>query len=234
MALRAIANVPEAENPTHCLTLHRQVQASSDDVRRTILQPSEIVTSRPGPDRTTEPEADAVLLTRSGADPVAFSQFYRRHNRAVLAFLARRTGCSQTAADLCSETFLAAFKQRTKFDPERGGAEAWLFGIARNKLRRHHRSASRRLRFRGIRAPDLSEYELRRVEELADLRSVMPLIRDALAELPSSWGEAVRLRVLEERSYVDVAQRLGTTEGNARVRVSRGLARLAELMEDTR
>ena len=38
--------------------------------------------------------------------------------------------------------------------------------------------------------------------------------------------EAVRLRVVEELSYDEVAETLGTTPGAARVRVHRGLAAL--------
>jgi RNA polymerase sigma-70 factor (ECF subfamily) len=52
----------------------------------------------------------------------------------------------------------------------------------------------------------------------------------ALADLPTSQLDAVRLRVVEELPYAQVAMRLGCSEGAARVRVTRGLARLAEAM----
>ena len=42
------------------------------------------------------------------------------------------------------------------------------------------------------------------------------------------------MRVVTELSYVEVAQRLGISEGAARVRVSRGLAALAGLLEQVR
>jgi RNA polymerase sigma factor (sigma-70 family) len=43
--------------------------------------------------------------------------------------------------------------------------------------------------------------------------------------------DAVRLRVVDELGYAEIAARLGCTEGAARTRVHRGLARLSTLLE---
>ena len=57
-----------------------------------------------------------------------------------------------------------------------------------------------------------------------------------LEQLPGDQRAAVRARVLEERSYEDVASHLGVSEATARKRVSRGLATLRSRMakEDER
>ena len=49
---------------------------------------------------------------------------------------------------------------------------------------------------------------------------------EALDELPESQREAIRLRVVDDLSYDEVADRLGTTPAAARVRVHRGLSAL--------
>ena len=49
----------------------------------------------------------------------------------------------QTAEDLTSETFLAAFRSVGAFDQRCGTVYGWLLGIARNKLRDHFRRAAR-------------------------------------------------------------------------------------------
>lgn len=69
-----------------------------------------------------------------GDDPDRFAAFYRRHVRALLAYLARATRDPETAADLTAETFAAALVARRRDRPDRGPARAWLFGIAHNKL----------------------------------------------------------------------------------------------------
>ncbi|XAS69792.1 sigma factor [Micrococcaceae bacterium Sec5.7] len=46
------------------------------------------------------------------------------------------------ADDVTSETFLVAFERMDTFDHGRDDARPWLFGIATNLLRRHHRAES--------------------------------------------------------------------------------------------
>ncbi len=48
----------------------------------------------------------------------------------------RRTADPELAADLAAETFAAALLSVRRFDPRRGGALAWTFGIAHKKLLR--------------------------------------------------------------------------------------------------
>ena len=66
-----------------------------------------------------------------------FEQIYRSHVGAVTAFFARRSAEAQTVADLTADTFLNAISGFAGFDPARGTARAWLFGIARNVFAKH-------------------------------------------------------------------------------------------------
>lgn len=178
--------------------------------------------------------ADADLLARCVRDPELFSVFYRRHARRIMAYLVRRTDCPQTAADLAAETFAAAFVKRGKFRDMGRPAEAWLTGIARNQLgtfARKERVSRKYQRKLGMTAIDVSPDEYERVLELADLGSVRNRLREAMASLPTGQAEAVTLRVMRELPYADVAQQLGINEGTARVRVSRGLTHLADILE---
>jgi RNA polymerase sigma-70 factor (ECF subfamily) len=154
-----------------------------------------------------------------------FGAFYRRHLDRVLAFCAQRTGEPELAADVAAEVFAAALSARGRYRPERGTPETWLLGIAAHKLsdaqRRGHveRRAQRRL---GIPPIEWTDEDLARVTALGDGRPVAAL----LERLPHDQRVAVRARILEERSYEEVASRLGVSEATARKRVSRGLATL--------
>jgi RNA polymerase sigma-70 factor (ECF subfamily) len=66
-----------------------------------------------------------------------FEVIYRRNVAGVAAFFARRCGDPQEVADLTSETFVRAIASLASFDPSRGTARAWLFGIAHNVYARH-------------------------------------------------------------------------------------------------
>jgi RNA polymerase sigma factor (sigma-70 family) len=170
---------------------------------------------------------DEELLRAAAGDPAAFARFYRRHVRGVIAFFHRRTGDAETAADLTAETFAAALEGCHRFDPGRGAPAAWLYGIAHRQLATLHRHggverrARRRLRMPRI---ELTDEMLERVEAIADAERVE--VDVALAALPGEQRDAVRARVLDERSYEEIAaaQRISTPA--ARQRVSRGLAAL--------
>jgi DNA-directed RNA polymerase specialized sigma24 family protein len=58
--------------------------------------------------------------------------------------------------------------------------------------------------------------------------------RRTLQELPAESRDALRLRVLEERSCPEVAAELGIAEPAARARVSRALRGLAASLEGER
>jgi RNA polymerase sigma-70 factor (ECF subfamily) len=178
---------------------------------------------------------DAELLRLAEQDPSTFGRFYQRHVDAVLGYHYRRTGCAQTAADLTAETFAAAYLARRRFRPGPAPARAWLFGIARRQLgtfARRQRVADRARRRMAIPPFDLSDDDLERIESLVDLAPIAAAVRAAVADLPPGQAEAVRLRIGDDRSYVEVAAALGCSVGAARVRVSRGLRALAERLEE--
>ena len=182
-----------------------------------------------------EEPSDAVLLAASVTDAGRFGQLYDRHVDAVLAFHQRRTGCPDTAADLTAETFAAAFTSRHRFRDTGAPARAWLFTIARRQIARYVRServATRARRRLGLPPTvTLDDTDRERIERLVDFAPLQPVLQEALAALPDGQAEAVALRIGQDLGYGEVAQRLGCTEGAARVRVSRALARLAEEME---
>ena len=178
--------------------------------------------------------SDAELLAASARVPEAFGVFYDRHIQAILAFFYRRTACPQTAADLAAETFAAAFAARHRYRDEGAPALAWLLGIARREFSaavRRQRVRDRARRRLGMQRIELDDVSLERIEELADMASLRQAIDDALGSLTPKVAEAVSLRVALELPYAEIAKRIGCSEGAARVRVARGLNKLADLLE---
>jgi RNA polymerase sigma factor (sigma-70 family) len=160
---------------------------------------------------------------------------YGRHARQLLIFFARRTYDAQLAVDLVAETFARAYEHRER---HRGSSDeealAWLWGIARNVLRESRRrgGAERRALERlGVERELLSDAELARVEEVADLGELRGVVAAALRELSEEQREAVELRVVREWGYPEIARRLGISEPTARARVSRGLRALGDALD---
>ncbi len=174
-----------------------------------------------------DPRSDEQLLVAAREEPAAFAELYRRHVRAVVAFFARRTPGTDAAADLTAETFAAALAGRRSFDPERGEARGWLFGIAHRQLASYQRrgAVERRARRRlGMERLELDDAQLERIE--AAVAADAPTAAVLLEELPDQQRGPVRARILEEHSYARIAVDHGISQPAARQRVSRGLATL--------
>jgi RNA polymerase sigma-70 factor (ECF subfamily) len=77
----------------------------------------------------------------------------------------------------------------------------------------------------------VSDDDYDRIEELMDFERFGEALAEAMSALPEEQREAVKLRVVDERSYGEVAAELGCTEPTARMRVSRGLRRIAGVLE---
>jgi RNA polymerase sigma factor (sigma-70 family) len=171
--------------------------------------------------------SDEVLL--AGRDPAAFEEFYVRHVEIVLGYFARRTRDPELAADLTAETFAAALAARGRYRPAAGAAGAWLFGIASKKLADAQRRgcAERRARRRlGLERIELTDADVARIEALGDQLPASTLVE----LLAPDQRDAVRLRVVQDRSYADIASAQHVSEAVARKRVSRGLATVRERM----
>src|ERR1700751_906796 len=73
----------------------------------------------------------------SGSALAEFEQIYRGNVDVVMAYFARRCAEPQVVADLTSETFVRAAGAFGTFDPRKGSARAWLFGIAAHVFAAH-------------------------------------------------------------------------------------------------
>ncbi|HET6508583.1 MAG TPA: RNA polymerase sigma factor [Baekduia sp.] len=178
---------------------------------------------------------DATPLTDSLTRAPGFVALYRRESPMLLTFCARRVLDAETALDLVAETFAQAFRSRGSFKGStEEEARAWLLTIARRQIARYldRGRLDRRLVERvGFQVPAMAPDEIADVERRAGLSALRGALGAELAKLSGDQREALRLRVVEELSYAQVARSLGITEATARARVSRGLRALSRALE---
>jgi len=170
-------------------------------------------------------------------NPARFADVYVEYHEQVLRYFARRTLDPETAFDLMAETFAELFAH---IDDFRGSTEesgrAWMWTVARHQLYRWRERGvveKRSIERLGIPIATLGPAEYERIEDLADLQRVRPLLASALERLGSEQRTALTLRVVEHRGYDEIARACGASEEVVRARVSRGLRQLAKsLAED--
>lgn len=169
------------------------------------------------------------------ADPDAFIALYEREAEAVLVFLARRTLAGEVALDLTAETFAQAWRGWSGVRTEsREQMRGWLFTIARRQLGhylRRGRVERRAMQRLGLAVPDLYEDDLAEIERASGISALRSTLAVELSKLSSNQRDALRLRIVQELPYEEVARRLGTSESTARARVSRGMRALAVALE---
>jgi RNA polymerase sigma-70 factor (ECF subfamily) len=180
------------------------------------------------------PQADAPAFDADGwverarrGDVEAWSRVYEAHHPAVYRRLRYLCGDPAVAEELAQETFARAMAHHASYDARRPFA-GWLFGIALNIARKHHRKQGNKSRamqrFKDIvptgSPDDPAGSHLRRE------RSRM--LYTLLDELPERWREAFVLREVEGVSMTEAAECLGISVSNVAVRVARARARIKE------
>ncbi|HEY6605232.1 MAG TPA: RNA polymerase sigma factor [Gaiellaceae bacterium] len=170
---------------------------------------------------------DAQLIAGAKTDASAFRELYDRYAERIHRLHLARSRDRDAALDLTAETFAQAWLSLDRFrDLADGSASPWLYAIARNVL-----VTSVRKRTLERRASDrLGVLVARERESHAPAPEVgwIEGLDEELASLSPELREAVRLRVLDDLPYADVAAATGTTVGAARVRVHRGLSALRQ------
>ncbi len=67
-------------------------------------------------------------------DAPPFTALYRETVADVFAYVATLVGDRSAAEDVVAQAYEKAYRRRSSYDPRRGSARAWLFGIARRCL----------------------------------------------------------------------------------------------------
>lgn len=173
---------------------------------------------------------DAQIISISAADPDRFGEIFDRHFPAIHRYVHRRVGRG-LADDLASETFWVAFNGRSRFDPTRDDAAPWLYGIAANLLRDHHRSERRRLLAYAKTGVDpILDGGFDAVDARLDADAGWPAVARALARLTPDDRETLLLYAWADLTYREIGEALSVPIGTVRSRLSRARRQVHEIL----
>lgn len=161
------------------------------------------------------------------------TEAFRREASSLLGFFIRRDVPAEDAADLVSDTFLAAWKSTRTKDVAPEQLRAWLFGIARKALSRYRRGGTRRTALSGrLRATLLLEDPTRRTNDETS-EELNEHVRFLINCLPRIDQEIVRLVYWDGLSQEEVAVVLGKPATAVRARLSRARKILRDQLAET-
>jgi RNA polymerase sigma-70 factor (ECF subfamily) len=197
---------------------------------------------------------DVELLRRLAAgDDDAFMEIYHRHQAGLFRYAVHMTGSPESAADIVQETFLTLIRHTGNYDPAKGTPAAFLFGIARNHLRKLREKEGRYVPLSEELAQGLSAGEngdswrtngnghspprrgqAEAILEGLERAQIAELLRDAILTLPDHYREPVTLCDLEGKSYGEAAILLECPVGTVRSRLNRARSMLLDKLRPAR
>lgn len=147
-------------------------------------------------------------------DSMAFEILYRRYSSQVVGYLIGKTRSQKSAQDLAQDVFLKLHRSRHQYNKMLPFAP-WLFSITRSVFldsvkKRNLEDLTQHENFDNLPAPGLAN-------------ASAPVDLNILSEPQKT---AVSLRIYDEATFEEIAQRLSTTPENARQIFSRGVRAL--------
>jgi RNA polymerase sigma factor (sigma-70 family) len=157
--------------------------------------------------------------------PDALEDCYRALGPLVTSYLGRFVPRADVE-DVLQRVFYEVWRSRERFDP-RLNLRAWVLGIARKRAIDH----LRKRRDTVVSMDALREIAGDDGREIADRFDWADEVRAALQHLPVAQREVIGLAYYEGYSQSEIATRLDVPLGTVKTRTSRGLQKLAALLE---
>lgn len=170
--------------------------------------------------------AELVSRVRAG-DEDAFRLIFERYSRPVLSFIFDMIGDRAAAEDLAQETFVRAYKGLGGLRDETK-LSTWLFSIAKNCARESLRTRGRdrnKVEIDGEEAFELRDETPTPAGRLLD-KELNAVIERALARLDEDKRLVFTLKVLQQRSYEEIAEITGHSVGKLKTDLHRARAEM--------
>ncbi|MGW0909558.1 sigma-70 family RNA polymerase sigma factor [Streptomyces sp. NPDC002853] len=175
-------------------------------------------------------DAEEIAAGFVRGDERCVAALYQRWGALVHTLAARALGDAREAEDVTQQVFLAAWRGRAGYRPDRGPLSAWLVGITRRKTADALTARTRRLALAAaagvqgetgvLPAHDHPEAALDRV-----------LIVQELGKLPPVQRLMLGLAFYQDLTQVQIAQQTGLPLGTVKSHIRRGLHRLRHTLE---
>lgn len=167
-------------------------------------------------------------LVNGGA--AALRQVYDLHGATVYRFC-RQTLPLHLAEEATQDVFVQVWRNRHRFDPERGSIIAWLIGIAKLRVidlaRSEQRHNNRRADANTTQASQADDQADDQIDQLA----TKAVVADALRKLPARQRDFVTMAFVDGLTHQEIADRTGTALGTVKSDIRRGLLAIRAQME---
>lgn len=172
------------------------------------------------------PPPDLVERFRTGDDR-ALREVFDQYGGIVHRLGLTTLGSTAEADDLTQATFVAAWRGRETFDPDRGSLPGWLVGIARRRLVDRLRVLDREQKVTSA----LQSVPTGGGPSDIDRAIDQLVVADELGRLPETQRQVMHLAFFDDLTQTQIAQATGLPLGTVKSHLRRGLTRLRQRWE---
>lgn len=167
-------------------------------------------------------------------DDRAFVELYRSTQPRIYRYALQMTGSVSSAEEAVQEVFMTLIQNPKKYDETRGTVGAYLFGVARNVVKRllEHRRSSQWCATPEQEQGNHSVVEQETPYSQISRTELVGKVREAILQLPEPYREIIVLCELLEMSYSDAAKIVRCRTGTVRSRLHRGRALLSQKLRN--
>lgn len=172
--------------------------------------------------KVKSPEEEYQVVLASLKDPREFKILYDLYFPDVFRFVEARINDVNLSADIVSEIFYKALTKLKSYKYQGYTIKPWLLRIAFNEVMNHFRKGKKE-RTVSIESEALPEL----VEEVQDENMMdISILGKALDKLSEEDLALIEMKFFEQRTYIEIAEIIGVSVSNARVKTHRVIMKM--------
>ena len=153
----------------------------------------------------------------------------KNYSDSLFKYVAKHTDSKEDAEDIVQEVFLSCYKYKDKFDETKCGEHAWIYILAKNRLKNYYRDKKPVVSLdEQITEP---EADIDYAKQVVHMLTCRELTAKALQQLDPRSQKIIVLRFFQGKSHDEIAELMGLSTGNVRVIQSRALKVMEEYLK---
>lgn len=183
------------------------------------------------------PEVELLQRARSGDKQAGETLYleYLQNSKSIQGLLRHALGNVEDREELLHEIFLQLIHGRNSF---RGDSRlsTYIFQVARVTIFQKYRKENTLKRGKVYRRisdfPDVADNEKASPEYFYKVKQAREIVMELIGRLPEAYREALRLRVLEDFSYEEIAEAMKIPLNTVSTKIHKGKKLLALLLKE--
>lgn len=171
---------------------------------------------------------EQAIVEAAKMNPERFAALYDKYYEQIFRFIYQRVDDKEAAFDATQQTFMKAISSLPKYEYRGVPFASWLYRIASSEVNNLFRLQKAQ---RTVNIESVSVYQI--IEEIQESKidKYHDKIVEIISELPEDELQLIEMRFFEKRAFKEIAEILGITENNAKVKTYRILEKLKKTIK---